>query len=65
MKSELAPLVLHRVPCVVAALIAHDDVGHLAQQIGDFALAFVAPLGTHYYENRHDASRSILTLKLP
>ena len=39
---------------VVAALEAHDRGGVLGQQIGDLALAFVAPLGSDYYESWHE-----------
>ena len=59
MEGELAVLVLDRVPGIVAALIADHDVGLLAQKVGDLPLALIAPLGAHYHENRHDASRSI------
>jgi hypothetical protein len=38
MKSELAALVLDCVTCVVAALIANDHVGLLAQQIATLPL---------------------------
>ena len=33
---------------VVAALVTHDDVGFFAEQVHDFAFAFVAPLGAHH-----------------
>ena len=62
-EGELAALVLHGVTGVVAALIADHHVGLLAQQVGDLAFAFIAPLGAHHHENRHDASRSTLTLE--
>src|SRR5579883_2437536 len=33
-----------RVPCIVAALKAHNDVGTLRKPIDDLALSFIAPL---------------------
>ena len=39
-----------RVPGVVAALKAHDGVGVLGEQVGDLALALVAPLGADYHD---------------
>ena len=55
-KSELTPEILDCVAGVVAALIPDHHIGLLAQQIGDFPFAFVAPLGAYYDENRHVAS---------
>jgi hypothetical protein len=34
---------------VVAALEAHDRIGALGKQVGDLALALVAPLGANYH----------------
>src|SRR4026208_2235324 len=46
---------LHRVPGVVSALIAHDDVEPLGEQIDDLAFTFVAPLGAdHCNHFRHE-----------
>ena len=42
-----------RVPGVVAALEAHDRVGLLGEQVGDLALALVAPLGADYHDSGH------------
>src|SRR5439155_10060218 len=42
---ELLPVADDRVAGVVAALEADDDVGPLGQQVGELALALVAPLG--------------------
>ena len=56
-ERELAQFVLDCVPGVVAALVADHHVGLLAEQIDDFAFAFIAPLGAHHDENRHLASR--------
>ena len=43
----------HRVAGVVAALVA-DDVGHAAaEQVGDLALALVAPLGADQHDRWH------------
>jgi hypothetical protein len=42
-----------RVAGVVAALEAHDDVGLLGDEVGDLALALVAPLGADDREARH------------
>jgi hypothetical protein len=43
-----------RVAGVVAALKADHDVGLLREQVGDLALALVAPLGADYDDSRHD-----------
>ena len=40
----------------VKTLRHYHDIGLLAQQVGDFPFAFVAPLGANYDENRHVAS---------
>ena len=45
---------------VVAALIAHHHVGLLGQQVGDLALALVAPLGADHDGRRHVRSPSVL-----
>ena len=37
-----------RVPGIVAALVPHDDVMFLCQQIDDFTLGFVAPLKSNH-----------------
>ena len=42
---------LHRVPRVVAALIARHHVEALGQQIDDLALALVAPLRADDYDD--------------
>ena len=42
-----------RVAGVVAALEAHDRVGLLGEQVGDLALALVAPLGADYHDPWH------------
>ena len=49
-RRQQAQLVLdiaddERMPGIVAALEAHDDIGALRQPIDDFSLPFVAPLG--------------------
>jgi hypothetical protein len=56
MEREFAPEILNGVTRIVAALVADHDIGLLAQQVGDFPFAFVAPLGAYYDENRHVAS---------
>ena len=38
---------------VVAALKAHDDFGVGGEQINDFALALVTPLGSHHRDSIH------------
>jgi hypothetical protein len=38
---------------IVAALVAHDDVGVLGEDIDDLALPFVAPLHTDAYDSWH------------
>ena len=44
-QGEAAIIIDDGVPRIGAALEADDDVGRLRQQIGDFPLAFVAPVG--------------------
>ena len=51
--SSLAPD--DRVAGVVAALEAHDRVAVLGEQVGDLALALVAPLGADDHDSWHDA----------
>ena len=46
---ELLAVAHDRVAGVVAALEAHDEVGLLGEQVGDLALALVAPLGADYH----------------
>ena len=48
----------HRVPGVVAALVAGDDVVPLGEQVDDLALALVAPLGADDDGCRHVPQRS-------
>ena len=48
-----------RVPGVVAALEAHDGVGPLGEQVGDLALALVAPLGADDHDSGHVAPASL------
>ena len=43
----------HGVPGVVAALVAHHPLDLAAEQVGGFALALVAPLGTDQHDRRH------------
>src|SRR5262245_46157398 len=43
-----------RVPGVVAALVAGDDVGALGQGVDDLALALIAPLGADDHAAGHD-----------
>jgi hypothetical protein len=45
---ELLAVADDRVPGVVAALKAHDHLGALGKQVGDLALALVAPLRADY-----------------
>ena len=47
-----------RVPGVVAALEAHDGIAVLGEQIGDLALALIAPLGADYDYARHRGVQS-------
>jgi hypothetical protein len=42
-----------RVAGVVAALVSHDEVDPLAEQVGHLALALVAPLGTDEHNPWH------------
>ena len=43
----------HGVAGVVAALVAHDVVDLLAEQVGNLALALVAPLGADEHDRWH------------
>jgi hypothetical protein len=45
----LTASVVDGVARVRAALIAQDPIGRPAQGVDDLAFAFVAPLGTYYY----------------
>ena len=45
-----------RVPGVVAALVADDHVHLAGQDVGELALALVAPLGPDDHGGRHSAS---------
>ena len=49
-QRQLLVAMHHRVACIVASLVAHDEVEFARDEVGDFTLAFVAPLGTD--ENR-------------
>ena len=49
-QHELRAVDIHRVPGVVAALIARDDVEARRQQVDDLAFAFVAPLRAEHCE---------------
>ena len=48
-----------RVPGVVAALIADDDVVLVGQQIDDFPLGFVTPLQTDHRGGGHEIASSV------
>jgi hypothetical protein len=48
MQHELLSLDEHRVPGVVAALRAGDDLKAWREQVDDLALALVAPLGAEH-----------------
>ena len=50
---ELLAVAHDRVAGVVAALVADDHVGLLGEQVGDLALALVAPLGADHDRPRH------------
>ena len=60
MELELLAVADDRVAGVVTALEAHDRVGALGKQVGDLALALIAPLGAHYHHSWHD--RGIVTV---
>ena len=47
-----------RVAGIVAALVAHDDVGVLGEDVDDLALAFVAPLSADTDDRWHAAPHS-------
>ena len=51
---ELLAVADDRVAGVVAALEAHDRARALGEQVGDLALALVAPLGADYDDARHN-----------
>jgi hypothetical protein len=50
---ELLAVDHDRVAGVVAALVAHDGGRPLGEDVGDFALAFIAPLGAYDYFCSH------------
>ena len=55
---------VHRVPGIRAALVAHDEIGALGEDIDDFALALIAPLGAHHHDAlrlRSEHERALLT----
>ena len=49
-EDELLPADVDRVSGVVAALISRDHAKMRRQQVHDFALAFIAPLGAEHTE---------------
>src|SRR5581483_2397892 len=48
---------LNRMPVIVAALIAHDDIEPLGEQIDDLAFSFIAPLGADDCYNHSSAAK--------
>ena len=53
LQDELAIADAHRMPGVMPALIAGHDVEALGEKVDDFALAFVAPLGSQNDDIAH------------
>ena len=53
MQGELAKIVDDRVTGIVAALVAHDEVGLVGEVISDLSLSFVSPVRTDYCDDRH------------
>jgi hypothetical protein len=53
-----------RVPGVVAAGMADDDVRLFRKDVNDFAFAFVAPLGANQ-DRVHSFLTQIVTIKIP
>ena len=52
-----SPVKLHRMPGVVTALIADNDVMTFRQDIDDFSFGFVTPLQTNHRCCRHKNAR--------
>jgi hypothetical protein len=48
-----------RVPRVVPALVADDEVHLLGEEVGELALALVAPLGSDHDGRRHSLSSTV------
>jgi hypothetical protein len=55
LEREGLPVDHQRVPRVVAALVADHQVHLLGEEVGELALALVAPLGSDHDGCRHDA----------
>ena len=53
LQGEGLPVDDDRVAGVVAALVAHDDLHLFGEQVGELALALVAPLGPHDHRCGH------------
>ena len=56
LELEQTPFRDHRVPCVVAALIADDEVHPVREVVDGLALALVPPLGPEHDGGRHVGS---------
>lgn len=50
---------------VVAARVAHDDVGRLGEHVDDFAFALVAPLSADQNGVCHKFANPVATIKSP
>ena len=55
MQDELTGVVDHRVAGVVATLVARDDVRMLGEEVDDFTLSLVSPLGAYDDDGGHAA----------
>jgi hypothetical protein len=55
LERERLPVDHQRVTCVVAPLVADHQVHLLGEEVGELALALVAPLGSDHDGCRHDA----------
>jgi hypothetical protein len=52
-KNERATVIDHGVACVRPPLVADDCIGVTGQDVDDFALAFIAPLGAYDHQISH------------
>ncbi len=61
-EGELLAAVDHPVASVAAALVAHNEIRMGAELVNDFALALVAPLGSHDRHHTHRCAPFSMTV---
>ena len=64
LENELLLADKNRVPGIVAALIARDDVEMLGKQVDNFAFAFIAPLSAKHNQITHSSPTQCIELAL-